>query len=351
MSRRSLIILFIFIANSLFAQDFYEQNSIPTSAFKIVFYNVENFFDYENDTTTWDEQFLPKGDKHWNEWKYKQKLKNIAKVINAAGGWQTAALVGLCEIENDFVLNELTTNSPLKRLDYRYIHKESHDRRGIDVALLYQKDQFTPLYYHHISIKDPKNKSFRTREILYVKGITNNKDTLHVFVNHWPSRWGGQAKSEPKRILVAKTLKKEVDSLFQACQKPNIIIMGDFNDTPTNVSVSEHLGALNPNQDIKNQQIYNLLYPLSLTNHGTHPYQGRWAVLDHMVVSSALLNKKNPIYTQTEWAYPFKANFLLEEDSKYGGKKTNRSYIGFKYHGGFSDHLPIVLDLFFNERK
>lgn len=349
MSKLSLIILFSLFANTIFAQDFYEKNSILTSDFKILFYNVENLFDCKNDTSIWDEQFLPDGDKHWNEWKYKQKLKNIAKVINAAGGWQTAALVGLCEIENDFVLNELTTNSPLKRLNYRYVHKESPDRRGIDVALLYQSDQFTPIYYHHIPIIDPKNKSFRTREILYVKGITNKKDTLHVFVNHWPSRWGGQAKSEPKRIMVAQALRIEVDSLFTFCADPNIIIMGDFNDTPSDLSVSKYLNAKNPKQSRQNKQLYNLLYPLSLSNEGTHPYQGRWAVLDHMVISSALLNKNNSIYTSVESAYPFKDEFLLEIDSKYGGLKTNRTYLGYKYHGGYSDHLPIVLDLFFKK--
>jgi len=322
------------------------QNSKP-SDFKVLFYNLENLFDTYDDTSKWDEQFLPDGDKHWTDWKYQTKLKNLSKVITAAGSWQTAAIIGVCEIENAFVLEELTTKSPLKKLDYKFIHKESPDRRGIDVALFYQEDQFTPLYYNHIQIDFPFAPQSKTRDILYVKGITKHNDTLHVFVNHWPSRWGGQMKTEAKRIFVAQTLRKQVDSLFKYSVNPNIIIMGDFNDTPTDKSVVEYLKAYPPIKKPKANTIYDLMYPLSLTKEGTHPYHGHWAVLDHMIVSSALLNKKSSIYTNLDSAYPFKADFLLEEDTKYGGTKTNRSYIGFKYHGGYSDHLPVILDLFF----
>jgi len=317
------------------------------SDFKIVFYNFENLFDIVDDTAKWDERFLPDGDKHWTYWKYQSKLKNLAKVITAAGGWQDAALVGACEIENAFVLEELTTKSPLKKLNYKFIHKESPDKRGIDVALLYQEDQFTPISYDHIQINFPNNPRSKTRDILYVKGLAKDKDTLHIFVNHWPSRWGGQMKSEPKRIFVAQTLRKQVDSLFAAIENPNIIIMGDFNDAPTDKSVIEYLKAQPPVKNTEPKQLYNLMYPLSLTHDGTHTYQGHWAVLDHMIVSSALLDKSNKIFTTKESAYPFRADFLLEDDTKFGGTKTNRSYIGFKYHGGYSDHLPVVLDLFF----
>jgi len=337
-------ILFIFLFNTthiLFAQD------SKRSDFKVVFYNFENLFDIEDDTAKWDEQFLPEGDKHWTYWKYQTKLKNLAKVITAAGGWQDAAIVGACEIENAFVLEELTTNSPLKKLNYKFIHKESPDKRGIDVALLYQEEQFEPIFYDHIQIDFPDNPRSKTRDILYVKGIAKGQDTLHVFVNHWPSRWGGQMKTEAKRIYVAQQLRKQVDSLFANVENPNIIIMGDFNDAPTDLSVLKYLKANPPEKKIKEKELYNLLYPLTETLEGTHPFHGHWAVLDHLIVSSALLNKKNKIYTTTKSAYPFKADFLLEEDTKYAGQRTNRSYIGFKYHGGYSDHLPVVLDLFF----
>ena len=338
---RLVIFLVIFSSINLVAQD------SRRSDFKVLFYNFENLFDIEDDTAKWDEQFLPSGDKHWTYWKYQSKLQNLAKVITAAGGWQDAAIVGACEIENAFVLEELTTKSPLQKLNYKFIHKESPDKRGIDVALLYQEDQFEPIFYDHIQIDFPDNPRSKTRDILYVKGIAKAQDTLHIFVNHWPSRWGGQMKSEPKRIFVAQMLRKQVDSLFANVKNPNIIVMGDFNDAPTDLSVLEHLKANPPEKEFKEKELYNLLYPLSETQEGTHPYQGHWAVLDHMIVSSALLNKKNKIYTTKESAYPFKADFLLEEDTKYGGQRTNRSYIGFKYHGGYSDHLPVVLDLFF----
>jgi len=341
MTKKLLILLFILSFFLVKAQD-----SKP-SDFKAVFYNFENLFDTEDDTAKWDEQFLPNGDKHWTYWKYQSKLKNLAKVITAVGGWQDAAIVGACEIENAFVLEELTTKSPLKKLNYKFIHKESPDKRGIDVALLYQEEQFTPLFYKHIQIDFPFAPNSKTRDILYVKGLAKDKDTLHIFVNHWPSRWGGQMKTEPKRIFVAQTLRKQVDSLFSAIKNPNIIIMGDFNDAPTDKSVIEFLKAQPPVKKTEAKQIYNLMYPLSLTNEGTHPFHGHWAVLDHMIVSSALLDKSNKIYTTIESAYPFKAEFLLEEDTKYGGTKTNRSYIGFKYNGGYSDHLPVILDLFF----
>ena len=341
MNKLFLIFSFIFLCINLNAQD-----SKP-SDFKVVFYNFENLFDIEDDTAKWDEQFLPEGDKHWTYWKYQTKLQNLSKVITATGGWQDAALVGTCEIENAFVLEELTTKSPLKKLNYKFIHKESPDRRGIDVALLYQESQFTPLFYDHIQVDFPNNPRSKTRDILYVKGLAKDKDTLHIFVNHWPSRWGGQMKTEPKRIFVAQTLRKQIDSLFTHCENPNIIVMGDFNDAPTDKSVREYLKAKPPTKNIEQKELYNLLYPLSLTQEGTHPFHGHWAVLDHMIVSSALLDKSNKIYTKPESAYPFKADFLLEDDTKYGGKRTNRSYIGFKYHGGYSDHLPVVLDLFF----
>lgn len=338
------ILLFSILSLTIFSVNAQDSKS---SDFKAVFYNLENLFDTFDDTTIWDEQFLPEGDKHWTYWKYQTKLKNLAKVITAAGGWQTAAVVGACEIENAFVLDELTTKSPLKKLGYKFIHKESPDRRGIDVALLYQEDQFTPVFYKFIQIDFPFDPEKKTRDILYVKGLTNNKDTLHIFVNHWPSRWGGQMKSEPKRIFVAQTLRKQVDSLFTYAKNPNILIMGDFNDTPTDKSVLEYLKAHPPVKNPEPKNIYDLMYPLSQTHEGTHPYQGHWAVLDHMIVSTSLLNKNNSIHTSVKNAYPFRADFLLEDDTKYGGKKTNRSYLGFKYHGGYSDHLPVILDLFF----
>ncbi len=340
-NKHSLIGILVFIA--IYGQ---AQISKP-SDFKVVFYNFENLFDIEDDTAKWDEQFLPEGDKHWTYWKYQTKLQNLSKVITATGGWQDAALVGACEIENAFVLEELTTKSPLKKLNYKFIHKESPDKRGIDVALLYQEKHFTPLFYDHIQIDFPDNPRSKTRDILYVKGLAKDKDTLHIFVNHWPSRWGGQMKTEPKRIFVAQTLRKQIDSLFKHTVNPNIIIMGDFNDAPTDLSVMEHLKTNPPEKIFKDEELYNLLYPLSLTLEGTHPFHGHWAVLDHMIVSSALLNKDNKIYTKLNSAYPFKADFLLENDEKYGGQKTNRSYVGFKYHGGYSDHLPVILDLFF----
>lgn len=338
---------FIILANSCSLNSHSDKDSSTSakSNFRIMFYNTENLFDTFDDPDKNDAQFLPEGDKHWNDRKYQQKLIALSKVIVAAGEWKAPAIIGVCEIENDRVLHDLSQESPLKKWNYQYLHKESPDRRGIDVALFYQKDQFQPIKTQYITINFPEHPHSKTRDILYCKGVALNKDTLHVFINHWPSRWGGQMKTESKRIFLAQTLRKKVDSLFQNVKNPNIIILGDLNDTPEDVSVLKYLKALPPEQPYQTKTLYNLMYPLSQTKEGTHPYHGHWAVLDHIIVSNNLLSPKNKVNTKLSWAHPFKKDFLLEEDKKYGGIVTFRTYIGFKYHGGYSDHLPVLLDL------
>ncbi len=321
------------------------------SDFRLAFYNVENLFDIYDDSLTNDAQFLPNGDKHWSYFKYDHKLKNIAKVLTAVGGWNNAAVIGLCEIENAFVLEELTTRSPLKKLNYRFIHKESPDKRGIDVAMLYDPKQFSPIYYEFYNVKFPESPNSTTRDILYVKGLTTQSDTLHIFVNHWPSRYGGQMKTEGRRQFVALKIRHLVDSIKSTNMLSNVMIIGDLNDAPTDISVSEKLRSLPPKPPYVDNELYSLLYPLVHTQKGTHNYQGHWAVLDHLIVSGNLLNQSNGIYTSPENAYPFDADFLLEDDTKNGGKKTKRSYIGFKYNAGYSDHLPVILNFNFGSKK
>ncbi len=180
----------------------YSQSGMIDS-YKIMFYNVENLFDTYDDSLINDEEFLPEGDRFWNNHKYYSKLNNIYKVIVAVGGWQPPAIIGLCEIENRTVLNDLVNNTPLVKFEYQIIHKESPDRRGIDVGLLYRKELFQPISYEAIPINFPNNPESKTRDILYVKGIAEKSDTLNIFINHWPSRWGGQLESEDRRLFVA----------------------------------------------------------------------------------------------------------------------------------------------------
>ncbi len=317
------------------------------TAYRIMFYNTENLFDTEDDPEKNDNEFLPEGTRYWSEFRYKQKLSNIYKVIVALGEWDLPKLVGLSEVESQKVLDDLLNYTPLYKTDYKVIHYESPDARGIDVALLYRSNYFTPITKRAIRVVLPASiGSGTTRDILYVQGVTDMGDTLHVYVNHWPSRWGGQMETEDKRMFVAKLVNKHTDSVLNVNPQANIIIMGDLNDYPTDRSLIESLKANTEFDNIKSDKLYNLSYYLQeVKKEGTHKYNGQWGVLDQIVVSGALLDTVGSIYTTPDDAHVFKAAFLMEPDDKFTGERPNRTYIGFKFHGGFSDHLPTYVDL------
>lgn len=315
--------------------------------FKIVSYNVENYFDVVDDPEKIDEEYLPGGIRGWNHTKYTAKQANIAKVIAAIGGWEPPAIVGLCEIESDKALLDLTRVSPLKNLDYKYIHYESPDARGIDVALLYQRDQFTPLSSEPISIHFT-HSSYKTRDILYVKGrVTATNDTLHLFVCHFPSRLGGELESESRREQTALHLRRKTDSIFTANPTSNIVIMGDFNDHPSNASIQQTLGASRLTEPVAEKTLYNMAFRLEEQGKGTNKFQGEWGMLDQIIVSANLLNKANSLYTAESDNHIMDAEFLLEEDQAFLGKMPKRTYVGMNYQGGFSDHLPVYLNLWY----
>lgn len=311
--------------------------------FKIVSYNVENYFDTTDDPETNDEEYLPGGMRGWNNAKYAEKQSKIAKTIAAIGGWDAPAIIGLCEIESDKAMRDLTQYSPLKNLGYKYIQHESPDARGIDVAIMYQPHQFKPFYNEAISIKE-----FRTRDILYVAGeIAATNDTLHFFMCHWPSRLGGELESEDRRVTVAKTLRAKVDSIFNTTNSANIVIMGDFNDHPSNSSIMNVLDANPLNEGFENNKLYNLAFRLEEKGKGTHKFQGEWGMLDQMIISGNLLTASSGVSTSIEDFRIFEADFLLEDDKAFLGKMPKRTYIGMRFNGGFSDHLPLVLDLWY----
>ncbi len=322
-------------------------SEFTNTSYRIMFYNTENLFDTEDDPETSDSEFLPEGARYWSDSRYKQKLSNIYKVIVAVGEWDLPKLVGLSEIENRKVLNDLLNYTPLYKTDYKIIQYESPDARGIDVALLYRSDYFTPVAQRAIRVVWPASiGSGTTRDILYVKGVTANGDTLNVYVNHWPSRWGGQMETEEKRMFVAKMVKNHSDSILNDNPQANIIIMGDLNDYPTDRSLTESLKANTSFDRIKSDKLYNLSYYLQeVKKLGTHKYNGQWGILDQIIVSGALLDTVGNIYTTPDDAHVFNADFLLEPDDKFPGKRPDRTYIGFKYHGGYSDHLPTYIDL------
>ncbi|MFA6401934.1 MAG: endonuclease [Salinivirgaceae bacterium] len=312
---------------------------------RILFYNCENLFDTKDDSLTSDEEFLPSGDRNWSQKRYNEKSNRIAKVITAVGGWKPPELVGLCEIENRSVLNYLTKSTPLYAFNYKIIHKESPDARGIDVALLYQPKSFNVVDTKFIPIKYPFTDR-KTRDILYAKGLLTNGDTLHVFVNHWPSRYGGQLESEENRFFVASVLKSVTDSLIASNSSSLITIVGDFNDEPNNQSLLKVLDAKPQYDSLRNPQLINLSYRLQFEkNQGSYKYQSHWGILDQLIVSGNLLAGREKTFTTIEHAFIYIAPFLMEPDDTYLGEKPFRTFTGFKYNNGFSDHLPVFIDL------
>ena len=315
--------------------------------FRVMRWNVENLFDTHHDTLKNDNEFLPDAIRHWNYTKYKKKLADMARVITAVGEWNPPALVGLCEVENDSVLRDLTRRSPLKELGYRYVMTSSPDLRGIDVALLYQRDLFKLLSFRSIPI--PSFKHHRpTRDLLHVSGLLLTGDTLDVIVCHLPSRSGGAKESEPYRLHAARILRTEADSLLNIRLHPQLIIMGDFNDYPTNKSIKEILEATDPQQSVtfpNPRKLYHLLARKATSRHfGSYKYHGEWGLLDHLIVSGNLLDASSKFFTGEDKATVARLPFLLTEDKKYGDDEPFRTYKGMKYQGGISDHLPIYAD-------
>jgi predicted extracellular nuclease len=309
---------------------------LHSQEFKVMFYNVENFFDTRDDPLTNDDSFTPAGANHWNARKFIDKRNNIYKTIVAAGKGLVPHIIGLCEVENRYVLHQLTMQTPLSKYNYATVHYDSPDRRGIDVALLYMKDAF------EVIVSRAYRAPLITRDILYVKGVTNDRDTLHFFVNHWPSKRGG-AVSEKGRILVANLLKRVTDSIFNENRNANICIMGDFNDYPDSKSVKA-LDAKPLHVDLGNQYLYNMSLHLQDDNQGSIKYQNRWELIDLFFVSGNLLFNAAGLRCSKSSIEIFKAGFLL--DTAIGeGESPKRTYRGPSYIGGFSDHLPVILTL------
>ncbi|NDV66929.1 endonuclease/exonuclease/phosphatase family protein [Bacteroides sp. 224] len=333
---KKLLILFLFLPQLLIAQD-----TIP---FRIAFFNVENLFDVCDDPLKDDNEFLPTSHRRWHYGRYKKKLADVARVITAVGEWEPPALVGLCEIENDTVMRDLTFYSPLKEHTYRYVMTNSPDPRGIDVALLYQRDKFKLLSKQSIPVKFKETKKV-SRDILHVSGLIITKDTIDVFVVHFPSRSGGEKETENYRVQASLCLKNSVDSLMSVRVSPRIIIMGDFNDYPSNRSISEVLIGKTANQSYDRKQLYHLLASKSKKkNWGSYRYKGNWGLLDHIIVSGGLLDNQSCFYTDEDKANVSFLPFMLIEDEKYGGLSPFRTYSGMRYQGGFSDHLPVYAD-------
>lgn len=284
------------------------------STLRVVSYNVENLFDIQHDSLKNDSSYLPDGLHHWTYHRYTTKLNRIAQVIVNIGGWESIPLVGLCEVENSRCLRDLCYR--LRCYNYRYVHYESPDERGVDVALLYDSTQIKILYSQPISLYFPDDY---TRDILYVKALYQGCDTIHTMVCHLPSQLGGAAATEYKRDYAKRLIRKQINTILRNQPQANIIVMGDMNTTP----IDDMRGMCNMMLDLHHQ------------GQGTHKYQGQWTCLDQFYVSSILRPYSSVSIYSPSW--------LLEEDSKYLDYQPFRTYVGFRYNDGYSDHLPIVL--------
>ena len=304
-------------------------NQASAQTLTMVELNCENLFDYRHDEGKDDTEFLPEATRHWTKKRYWKKLNNIAQELLSTSDEGIPDLIALCEVENDSVLNDLTRRSLLRNAGYEYLMTASPDVRGIDVALLYSPFSFAPVRSYSLRVTPVKDMR-PTRDILYVCGQIASGDTLHIFVVHAPSRYGGERYSHPFRQAVADRLCQSLDSIRAITTDAQILIAGDFNDDPDSPML----------QQICRQRIRNLTHDARGQNgvHGTYRYKGEWERIDHILASPSIYNK-------VDTAFIHSPKFLLEDEKLYGGLRPRRTYNGMRYQPAYSDHLPIVVHL------
>jgi len=315
-----------------------KQSAQSSAGYTILFYNVENLFDTVDDPATQDDDFTPGGKLEWTGERLSKKIGRIGEVMTRSDV-SFPVLAGLCEVENAHVLDMLISSEALRPAAYGVLHRDSPDERGIDVALLYRRDAFVPEQQEWLRVELPQPADPYTRDILYVSGLLGG-ERIHVFVNHWPSRSGGQQESEPNRIHAAHVLAGRIAAIRNQDTGARIICMGDFNDHPSDTSVRKVLGAGSASEDF----LFNMMADDEQRGEGSHWYKGEWGPLDQFIVSRPLLDARRGLRTTPEGARTMQDSFLLFTDSK-GQVRPSRTYAGEKYVDGYSDHLPIVLQL------
>jgi predicted extracellular nuclease len=342
MERVFTIITFLAFALYLHSQDL----PSPKNSLTVVFYNVENLFDIIHEPNTNDEEFLPESPKKWNDEKYQKKISGLAKVLSAVNDKELPALIGLAEIENKKVLEDIVASSKLKKGKYGIVHFDSKDERGIDVALLYNPEEIELLDSKAIPVTFSKDIPDAASDILYVKCRIKGDNIYHIFVNHWPSRTPDEQESEIKRITAAIALRKEVDNILNFENNARIIILGDFNDEPTNKSVFQILNASNKRKNIYYRDLYNLMYDShNVSGEGSVTYNNSWQMFDQIIVSHALFTKGTGYYLTFGDGKIFRDDQVLTKDPVSGFIFPNRTFGGDTYYGGASDHLPVYVIL------
>lgn len=304
--------------------------------YTIAFYNTENLFDIFNDKYTNDDDFLPTSDKRWTKKRYERKIYKLGSVISKIGFEETQkppAIIGLVEVENKKVIKDLINSKDLEEYNYKYIHYDSYDERGIDVACLYDGTIFQLEHSESFTVYIESEEGVRdyTRDILLVSGRING-ELLHFIINHWPSRREGEQESNYKRIIAAKKVEEIIIKLRLNYQNPKIIIMGDFNDNPDDESI-KYL--------IDNNKLFNPMETLRTYNEGSQNHNFSWNLFDQIIFTT------NFFETQQENLRFYKAKIFNEKFlTQYSGKFKGhpyRTFVGKKYKGGFSDHFPVYI--------
>ena len=302
----------------------------------VAFYNLENLFDIIDDEDTLDNDFLPSSDKKWTKKRYENKLRKLSFAISNIGLediGKTLALMGFAEVENKKVIEDLLDAKHLKELPYDYVHYDSPDERGIDVGLIYDTTQFslTASETFTVNLYDDEGKRDFTRDILLVTGILDN-NLVHIIVNHWPSRRKGSQETEHKRLIASKKVEEIIELIKSKEEHPRILIMGDFNDGPSDKSVQNLT---------QNQSLYNPMAILKSRNRGSLSYRLEWNLFDQILISTNFFERDTLNY---ESAHIFDVDFLKLFNGKYKGIPY-RTYVGKKYKGGYSDHFPVYIIL------
>ncbi len=306
------------------------QSQEEFSTFSAAWWNVENLFDLRDDPKTNDEEFTPTGDRHWTRRRLNVKLDGIYKTLVMM---DLPDVVGLGEVENAYVLRELCQGTPLAQVPYRYVHYDSPDRRGIDVALIYRTDRFTVTASRKVNVSDSVAGYF-TRDILLVEGITAEGDSVCILVNHWPSKRGGE-EADAQRLSIADTLRRQMVELHAKHPSAAIIAMGDMNSTAEEEAISVGMGFAGDSISPDGIRLLTLRLPRDI---GTHKYQGQWRYIDQM-----FLLADEPWEVKKLKLLRF--DHLLTDDGNRPGQRPKRTYQGPRYEGGLSDHLPMLLRL------
>lgn len=310
------------------------------------FYNVENLYDTKNDEGVLDKDFTPEGAFAWDEERYRAKLANIAEVLFATGtNGRPPAFIGLSEVENLDVVNDLVRQRGLHDTSYGIIHIDSRDVRGIDVAFLYNRNFFTPEGHTSLNFEQRTGEIFGARDILHVWGRMHDRteSEMHFFVNHWPSRHGGESESRMKRIAAAATLREAIDQVVSTSPNAHLILMGDFNDEPRDETLRR---ILNAGEDVHHpQKLVNLGWGSLKREEGTTFHDGEWYLFDQIMVSTNLLDE-NPPFVKRRKMYIYDEGDVIFREPRSREGRPNRTFVGRKYKDGYSDHLAVYIRLF-----